>query len=230
MAIQANNVHVRVVQAHNAFQAHPTLHAFMQPALKDALMRRAQLLEPLLKAAGGATDQEEEAAASIETVFALSHDLIVRIHKGAAYRYHAHTEGLAALAPIRVGRDPAEDEVRLATLIEKLPTLQPAFQWLPDEGLTLAALQKQLKAHRDALVREKSLGGKDKGVREALAVMREERKESQKLWEDEGGKLEAWIIANVPENQQYAFGRERRSKQRAAKTEPIATTTSAPGK
>jgi len=226
MAILANGIHERTVQAWNAFQAHPELHPYMQKPLQQALKKQAAMLEPLLSTAARASD--DTAQANIETAFEQTHELIIWVHEGLRYRYRKHPQQLAALAPLKSSRDPAQDGVRLATLIRALPELTPAFLWQPDEGLTHAALVKQLRAQKAAEAAESQLGAPEKA---ALAALRKARASSHALWDEEGG-LEAWIIANVPKDQQPSFGRERRQRVRAARpgapTPPVGTPPTAP--
>lgn len=121
---------------------------------------------------------------------------------------------IVALTPLRLGRDEADNEVRLATLLREIPKLKPAFPWLPEDGLTLAALEKQLKAHHDARLTLERLSGDEK---EAHRKLREARADSYALWSDADGKLDAWVITNVADKDQYAFGRERRQRPRPAR-------------
>ena len=127
---------------------------------------------------------------------------------------------------MRLGTSAADDGVRLATLQRVLPELQPAFVWLPGQGLTLAALGKHSKAHREAESQEPTLGVSEK---DALAKLRAEQPASEALWSNEGGRLYSWIITNVPSELHFTFGRERRQRPRAAvKTTPQGSTKDKP--
>ncbi len=217
MTILANAILERTVKAYDALLAHPELRPFMRPELLEALTAQAHALRPLLAQAGGASEADDARVADVDAVYAATRDLCAWIHDGARFRYRKHPAELARLAPLRLGQDPAEDGVRLATLQRVLPELEPAFPWQPDDGLTAAALGKQLKAHRAAQEIEPTLGVTEKA---ALGQLRAARPASQALWSDEGGRLEAWIIANVPPADHYAFGRERRQRPRAQKAAP----------
>ena len=153
----------------------------------------------------------DEADATLEK----SRDMEMQLHDGARYRYRHHSDQLQVLAPLNLGKDPAEDGVRLATLARELPLRTPPFVWLPDEGLTLAALKKQIDAHKTASETEIEAGS---ALKAALKLLREQRPAAHHLWDDDGLGLEAWIIAHVPKDQQHAFGRERRKRPRANKT------------
>ncbi len=223
MPILANAIHERTVKAYQAYLAHPELHPYMKPELRQEFEQQAGLVGPLLQTAATASEEDDAAMAKVEATYEKSRQTIMWIHDGARYCYRQHPDQLAKLTPLRLGGDAPEDGVRMATLHRILPTLEPAFTWLPDEGLTLAALVKQMKAHREAQDVEPTLGVTEKG---ALANLRAARPASQALWSDDGGRLEAWVIANVPSDKQFAFGRERRQRPRPPVKAP---TTGAPG-
>ena len=193
--------------------AHPELQPYMKPELRAAMDRQIAIIVPATEATAAATDEDDKALANVDATYSQSRDTIMWIHHGARFLYWRYPEELAKLAPLRLGADAAEDLVRLVTLQRLVPTLKPAFIWLSDEGLSLAALGKQIKAHRDAQALEPTLG---LGEKSALAILRNARPASEALWSNEGGRLDAWIIANVPESKHFAFGRERRQRARTA--------------
>ena len=225
MRIIANTIHERTLKANQAVLAHPELRPYMKPELLRQLEERSALLGPLLQIVATAKAEDDAALERVDAIYQQSRDMILWLHDGVRYCYRQYPEELARLAPMRLGTSAADDGVRLATLHRVLPELQPAFVWLPGEGLTLAALGEQSKAHREAEAEEPTLGASEK---EALARLRAERPASEALWSNEGGRLDSWIITNVPSELHFTFGRERRQRPRAAVKTPPDTTEGKP--
>lgn len=211
MGIQANEVHERIVKAERALTGQPALAAFMKAELRERVHRQATFVAPLLVEVVSARESDDAALTQAELTLAATRHLIVWIHEGARFRYRNHASQLTNIAPLRLGNDAEENRLRLITLERELPRLRPAFPWIPDEGLSLVALQKQAKAHTAAMTVEDAVGVR---ARDALTKLREARGESNGIWDDDGG-LADWVRALVPKDQQYAFGLERRKAPRS---------------
>lgn len=207
MAIEANQIHRRVVMFFHASQAHPEQTKYMRPELKTRVDVHAHTLIPLLAQVGD--DVETDA---IEQSYAATHDLVMRIHDGCRYQYAKKPEMLAKLAPLTVGADPATNQIRLSHLLTTLGPAASKFMWLPD--CTEAEARKILAEHIAARALDESLTNSQ---RSASKTLRELRPESTRLWEEDGG-LDIWIRANIVGHEsQLAWGRERRARPRQAK-------------
>lgn len=201
MAIKANSIHWQIVSAWNAFQAHPEFAPFMQPRVREQLKLQAEKVASLLVSSRRDTDDVDDRISAAEVTLRNTRELVQHTHQGLRFRYRNRPDQLAQVAPLRLGADPREDEIRLATLVREVPKLQPAFCWFPDEGFSHEALVEQLDRHRAAMSLLASLGPKR---REALRLLREERSNSQRLWRN---FVEPWIIATIPPPLYRAYGR-----------------------
>ena len=226
MSIARNEIHVNTVKCWDALQAHQHLLAFMQAPLRAALEAQVNKIRPALQTVSHVDKKAQEALAEAEKTLDKSHEMILHLHEGVKYCYREHADQMRTFIPVKLGADIAENSVRLALLERELPKAVPAFLWLPGDGLTHAALKKQLDADTKAAKVEASLGPV---VRDAFKLLRDQRPASHQLWDKEGFGLDGWVGLNVPKDQQYAFGRERRQRPRPAKSADTKTKGDAKG-
>ena len=118
--------------------------------------------------------------------------------------------------------------MRLATFLDKVTSLKPPFLWPEDEGVTHASSLKLLKELREAIKAVPALDAGQQKIAAALSGLRQARAASHALWAEDGNRLDAWVQAHIDPAQQFAFGRDRRKRPRAAAGEPPATTTAPP--
>lgn len=207
MAIEANQIHRRVVMAHHALRAHPEEAKYMRPEMRTRVDSHSYILIPLLAQVSDNVETDE-----IEQAYSGTHAVVMRIHDGCRYQFAKKPEMLAKLAPLTVGSDPATDQIRLSHLLTTLGPASSKFLWLPD--CTEAEARKILAEHIAARALDESLSH---AQRSAGKTLRELRPESTRLWEEDGG-LDVWIRANITGNEsQLAWGRERRTRPRHTK-------------